>query len=89
MGGKFELLDRSLRVNGALFRNDYTDQQTFTFKDGCPVLVNAAESTIDGAEVELEWLPAAGWIVSSSLGLLDAKYDDFIDTDGTDYSGTT
>lgn len=87
IGGKFELLERTLRLNVAVFRNDYKDQQTFTFKDGGPVLVNAAKSTIDGAEVELEWLPAPGWTVSSGLGLLNARYDEFIDTDGTVYSG--
>jgi iron complex outermembrane receptor protein len=87
VGGKFELLERTLRLNLALFHNDYRDQQTFTFKDGGPVLVNAAESNIDGGELELEWVPADGWVVTSALGLLDAVYDEFIDTDGSVYSG--
>jgi iron complex outermembrane receptor protein len=87
VGGKFELLERTLRLNLALFHNDYSDQQTLTFKDGGLVLVNAAESSIDGAELELEWLPADGWVVRSALGVLDTVYDDFIDADGSDYSG--
>ena len=87
VGGKIELLERTLRLNVALFHNDYSDQQCFTFKDGGPVLVNAAESSIDGAELELEWVPADGWLVTSALGLLDAVYDEFIDTDGRVYSG--
>ena len=87
VGGKIELLERTLRMNLALFHNDYSDQQSFTFKDFGPVLVNAAESSIDGAELELEWMPADGWVVTGALGLLDAVYDEFIDTDGSDYSG--
>lgn len=87
VGGKIELLERTLRLNLALFRNDYSDQQTFTFKDGGPVLVNAAQSTIDGAELEVEWVPADGWLVTSALGTLDAVYDKFIDADGSVYSG--
>ncbi|MFZ2506991.1 MAG: TonB-dependent receptor, partial [Steroidobacteraceae bacterium] len=39
VGGKFELLDRTLRLNLALFHNDYSDQQTLAFKDGGPVLI--------------------------------------------------
>jgi len=87
IGGKFDLIDDTLRLNFAAFRNDYSDQQNFVFKDGGPVLLNAAESTIDGTELELQWLPARGWLLTSAIGTLDATYDTFIDPSGTNYSG--
>lgn len=88
LGTKLDLFDRSLRLNIALFRNDYTDQHAIVFQGGGPVLVNAAASTTDGLEIEASWLPGDGWNVQAGLGLLDAKYDDFLDpSTGANYAG--
>jgi iron complex outermembrane receptor protein len=78
VGLKSRLLDRSVLLNLALFQNDYNDQQVLSFLNGFPALVNAAESTIRGAEVELQWQPGADWNLAASLGILDATYDKFI-----------
>jgi iron complex outermembrane receptor protein len=46
-------------------------------------VVNAATATISGAEFELTWLAADGLTIRTNLGLLDAKYDDFLVDLGT------
>jgi len=92
VGGKFDLADRTLRLNVALFRNDYSDQQQTVFDAGSSALVlaNAASATIDGAELELEWRPVRGMLLQAGIGYLDAAYGNFIATPGNplaDFSG--
>jgi len=81
------LFDRTLLFNIALFHNEYRDQQQIVFKDGGPVLVNAASSRSSGAEFELNFAPGGGFSIQSGLSLLDGKYKDYIDPSGFDYSG--
>jgi iron complex outermembrane receptor protein len=74
-GFKLDLLDNTMRLNGAVFTTDYTDLQ-FTYRVGvAPYLANAGEASIDGFEVELTWLPGPGWTVDAGLGYLDAQID--------------
>jgi iron complex outermembrane receptor protein len=86
VGLKSRLLDRSVLLNLALFQNDYRDQQVLSFLNGFPALVNAAESTIRGAELEMQWQPGDDWSIAASLGFLDATYDKFVLETG-DFSG--
>ena len=39
---------------------------------------NAGEGTVNGFEVEYQWLPSANWLISGNLAWLDAKYDEFL-----------
>jgi iron complex outermembrane receptor protein len=79
IGFKSDLFDRSLQVNGAVFYNDYKNQQVFGFNaDGVLVMRNAAASTAKGAELEIKWVPAAGWLVQAGGGYIDAHYDSFV-----------
>lgn len=74
-GIKLDLLDRTLRLNGAVFTTDYTDLQ-FTYRVGvAPYLANAGEASIDGFELEATWIPADAWIFEGSVGHLDARID--------------
>ena len=73
-GFKADISD-SLRVNGAIFSTDYTDLQ-FTFRVGIvPLLFNAGEASIDGAELEFTFTPNDNLIIEGSLGYLDASVD--------------
>ncbi|MCP5214199.1 MAG: TonB-dependent receptor [Pseudomonadales bacterium] len=73
-GFKADISD-SLRVNGAIFSTDYTDLQ-FTFRVGIvPLLFNAGEASIDGAELEFTYAPNENLIIEGSLGYLDASVD--------------
>jgi len=71
IGFKADLLDDMLRINGAIFSTDYTDLQ-FIFRVGpAPYLLNAGEAKIEGAELEVTWVPSSSWIIEAGLGYLD------------------
>ena len=79
LGFKGTFLDGQLRVNGALFTTDYQDLQVQVFNSVAPVTQNIGEASIDGFELEVLASPGNGWLIESSLSLLDAGYDQ-IDT---------
>ncbi|WP_158533984.1 TonB-dependent receptor domain-containing protein [Hyphomonas pacifica] len=89
IGAKFNLSGRRGYLNLAAFHQDYDDKQEFvlTPDTGFGTIVNAAEATLEGVEIE------AGWrlndVVSASLsyGYLDARYDDFRIGDGPGNTG--
>ena len=79
LGFKFDLAGNTLRLNGAVFSSDYTDMQV-TYRGPvpngvAPFLTNAGKASIDGAELEMTWLPTAAWTLEASLGYLDATID--------------
>jgi iron complex outermembrane receptor protein len=64
-----------LRLNIAAFTTDYDDIQ-MTYRLGVvPLLFNAGVASIDGGEVELEFMPTPDFRIDASLGYLDAKFD--------------
>ncbi|WP_203291253.1 TonB-dependent receptor [Maricaulis parjimensis] len=66
---------RSVRLNAAIFSNSYDDIQ-LTYRVGpAPLLFNAGEATINGAELELFYTPNDSLIIDASLGYLDAEID--------------
>jgi iron complex outermembrane receptor protein len=74
LGFKSDLSD-TFRLNGAIFTTDYKDMQ-LTYRVGIvPVLFNAGESTISGAELEFTYVPSAAFILEGSLGYLDDQID--------------
>lgn len=74
VGLKSEWLDRTLRVNVAAFRTDYTDLQLIIQQGISPLTTNAGKSKIDGAELEFQWAPVEGLLLSGSYGWIDARY---------------
>ncbi|UVO49715.1 TonB-dependent receptor [Sphingomonas sp. SUN019] len=98
IGVKAELLDRRLRVNGAIFKLDYKDKQE-EFSVPAPVgtgqetrILNAATATVKGVELDVTALLFDGFTLNGNVGYLDAKYKNFVadvDSDGivTDNSG--
>jgi len=74
IGLKLDPLD-TLRINLAAFSTDYDDIQ-MTYRLGVvPLLFNAGVASIDGGEIELEFLPIEDFRLDASLGYLDAKFD--------------
>ena len=83
IGFKMDLADNTLRLNAAIFSTDYTDLQ-FTYRSGvAPYLANAGEASIDGAEVEMTWLPTDRWLVEAGIGVLDSSVDSLREIAGT------
>lgn len=82
LGTKTEWLDNSLRINGAIFHYDYQDQQglaqVINPLTGSIVkkLTNLGDTEVDGAELDVTWLPAEGWYVQLGLGFTDATIAD-------------
>lgn len=87
IGSKMAFFDQRMFLNVAAFHNIYQDIQLSVFTqyidgNGRPQFfgdfANAGKGTVNGAEVEYQWLPTANWLISGNLAWLDAKYDEFI-----------
>lgn len=82
LGIKSDLLDRSLRINAALFHLEYTDRQIAQFEAGSggasTRIVNAGESTTDGLELDITYIPLPGLKLMLNYGWLDVEYQEFI-----------
>jgi iron complex outermembrane receptor protein len=88
IGSKLSLLDQRMFLNLSVFHNNYKNIQlsvftTYTLPDGSHSFfgdfTNAGSGTINGAEVEYQYLPTANWLISGNLAWLDAKYDEYLD----------
>lgn len=89
VGSKMSLFDRRLFLNLSAFHNRYKDIQLSVFTaydsngDGVDDaffgdFTNAGRGTVDGLEVEYQWMPNASWAITGNLAWLDAEYDDYI-----------
>jgi iron complex outermembrane receptor protein len=86
IGFKTTLADNSVRLNGAVFLNDYTDiimtlnpcfQATPDPTDGpgpCALPINAGSADVPGAELELEWHMGDRWLLDAATSWLDFEY---------------
>ncbi|WP_337185637.1 TonB-dependent receptor [Phenylobacterium sp.] len=89
-GVKALLLDRSLRVNGAIYNYKYSDLQVSIY-DGQQLSTqvrNAASARVQGAEIDFRYQPPAvsGLSIDGAVAYNRARYKDFI---GTCYVGQT
>ncbi len=79
VGFKSDLFGRALRLNGAVFQNDYSDLQ-ITVNDPtlgfAPIIQNAASARIRGFELEAQARPGGGLMLEGGIGYLDAEYRD-------------
>ncbi len=87
LGFKSTWFDNRMRLNGAVFFNDYTDLQVnvnaatgTTGTDGGVVIGtvtdNAAAAEIKGLELEMTFVPTHAWLIQVGIGYLDAEYVD-------------
>lgn len=86
-GVKTDLLDDRLRVNSAIFRNDYEDLQLSSFVADdqgtfSALFTNAGKAIIDGIELEVDFAATENLLISGNLGLMDARYDEYIGAGG-------
>ena len=94
LGSKSQWLDNRLRLNIAVFHTKYNDkQEDVVFQDpanaGSTVTLvqNAASATLQGAEIELTFVPVRGFTAGLNVGILDAKYDSWKVTDPSNPTG--
>ena len=74
LGVKLDPLD-SLRINIAAFSTSYDDIQMTDRLGVVPLLFNAGEASIDGGEIELQFVPNDDFMLDASVGYLDAGFD--------------
>lgn len=79
LGFKGAMLDNTLQLNGSAYLYRYDDRQTAvtvfadSIKADVGTLANIEESEINGAELELRWLPAKGLDVRAGVSYIDGK----------------
>ena len=74
VGAKTDLLDRRLRLNGALFYQNYRNLQFTVFPNGSAVLLNGGKSEIYGAEAEITAVPFRGLTLNAGFGYTHFKW---------------
>ncbi|WP_282270326.1 TonB-dependent receptor [Stenotrophomonas sp. PS02298] len=90
IGSKMGFLDSRLFLNLSAFHNKYKDIQLSVFTgidtngDGVNDaffgdFTNAGKGTVNGLEIEYQYLPTANWLISGNLAWLDTKYDEYMD----------
>jgi len=85
-GLKIDALDRKLRLNTALFYTEYKDRQltsvTVNPQTGsiAPTLINAAESTIKGIEIETMLIPVENLELTLNVAINEGDIKDYADT---------
>ena len=81
LGAKTSWLDDRLRINGAVFFQDYTDKQVslqrIIGQQLGTVVANAAGAEIPGLEVDAVWQATDNLRVSGAYTYLDGSYTDF------------
>jgi len=81
LGAKMDFLDRRMRVNSALFFQDFTDKQvTSQIVDENGFLqsrIRNADAEIYGAEVDLTWYPVDALRLQASYTYLQSEYTGF------------
>lgn len=84
LGVKAEFFDNRLRLNTAIFFNQYSAIQ-LTFNDctalfgptfGVPCLLNsnAGDAEVEGAEVEFDWSPTSNLLIDGSVSVIDFQF---------------
>ncbi len=88
LGFKSELLQRRVRLNAAVFRYDYTNQQFEDVQGISSILVNAGKSRLTGIEGEVLVAPTRRLTLSLSGLYLDSKYRE-LTLKGLDLAGNS
>ncbi|WP_372763704.1 TonB-dependent receptor [Litorivivens sp.] len=86
IGFKLDAFDRSVRLNGAVYFMDYTDQQLIAVgadsaQNVVVVFGNAGESEISGVEMELLWLPSPELQINASFSANEYRYTEYTELD--------
>lgn len=96
LGIKATALRDTMNLSAAIFYDDRRDQQVNSSfvqprPDGSTEFVgflgNAAEGTNQGFELGLEWFATDQFTVDLNVAVLDAEFDDFVNSFGDDLSG--
>lgn len=89
LGAKTVWANGRFIANLTLFDQSYKDKQEGFFTPAGPFfsIFNAAEATMTGAELELNWAVTDALTASATYSALDTEYDSFVIPLGADYTG--
>lgn len=92
VGFKSDFLDSRLRVNGAIFYNDFKDLQVFSQinSGNLPLLVldNASDAESSGVEIDVAAILAEGLTFNVNATFIDSQLKEFVSEDtGENFSG--
>lgn len=77
-GLKGQFFDNTLRLNAVAYRTYFDDLQVLAFNGAFFDVTNAASAISDGVELDFTWLtPLQILQISGSLGLLNARYENY------------
>lgn len=81
VGIKSRLLNETLQVNAAIYRNEYTDltTQELIILEGTNITrtVNGGEVDTMGIEAEVLWIPTPNWQISVGMSFMDNEFGSF------------
>ncbi|QQD17970.1 TonB-dependent receptor [Spongiibacter nanhainus] len=85
-GYKIEILDHTMRINGAIYAMEFTNQQliqvqTDSADNLAVVFDNAGNSEIEGAELEILWIPSPNLLLNLAASYNDYSFTEFSDRD--------
>ncbi|MEM6708020.1 MAG: TonB-dependent receptor, partial [Pseudomonadota bacterium] len=84
VGARSQWLDRSLQLNGAVYFNDYKDQQIGIQQEPAgsvspiPGITNAARVQVFGVELDATWQPTANLRLGAAYAFTDAVFEDYV-----------
>ncbi len=86
LGIRGNLLDNKLYLSTAIFYMDIKDLQVNSFDDETSIshTSNAGKAYSQGVELELGYRINDNWSIDGSLGLIEAKYDEYTNATGED-----
>ncbi|MBD2858074.1 TonB-dependent receptor [Spongiibacter sp. KMU-158] len=77
LGYKLTALEGALVVNTALYRTQFKDMQIQAFIGNGFLVSNAAQTTTQGLEIDMNYQPFAGTSLFIGAGIADATFDKF------------
>jgi outer membrane receptor protein involved in Fe transport len=77
-GGKARLLDRTMNVNFAVFRQDFEDLQLSIWQGNGFFLTNAGAARSQGFEADVRWQATERLQLSGAVSLVDARYTESV-----------
>jgi outer membrane receptor protein involved in Fe transport len=79
IGAKFDLMEKTARLNLSAFRNEYDNLQVSSIIGPATFAVgNAAAATTQGLEADFQWRPMEALTLGAVVAYLDAEYDEYV-----------
>lgn len=75
LGFKSTLAGGDVRFNATAFYYDYENYQALTFS-GLSQFIDNSDATINGADLEIIWLPGDNWDVNLGVSIINSKVDE-------------